>query len=46
MIILQFQFSVFANKGAHTWAEQFEEYKHNKSYLQGTSNISNYSVMC
>ena len=34
----QFQFSLFANKGAHTWAEQFEEYKHNKTYLQGTGN--------
>ena len=42
----QFQFSLFANKGAHTWAKQFEEYKHNKTYLQGTSNTSNYSFMC
>ena len=34
------------NKGTHTWAEQFEEYKHNTIYLQGTGNTSNYSVMC
>ena len=25
------------NKGAHTWAEQFEENKHNKTYLQGNT---------
>ena len=49
LIQFQFQFSLFANKGSHKWTEQFEEYKHNETYvgpLQGTANTSNYSVMC
>ena len=39
--------SLFANKGAHTQTDIIqEEYKHNKTYLQGTGNTSNYSIMC
>ena len=30
----------------HEQNNEFEEYKHNKTYLQGTGNTSNYSVMC
>ena len=33
------QFSLFDNKGAHTCAEQFAEYKHNKTYLQSNTII-------